>query len=79
MLKEDESNFYIEVRDNGVGIPQEYLTKVLNPFFTTKENGSGLGLNYAQKVVVAHQGFLEVVSELGEYTNIIIRLPFQRA
>lgn len=77
-LEEDKSNFYIKVSDNGVGIPQEYLTKVLNPFFTTKENGVGLGLSYAQKVIIEHQGSLEVDSELGKHTKITIRLPFTR-
>lgn len=78
-LEEDSSNFYIKVTDNGMGIPQEYVTKVLNPFFTTKESGTGLGLNYAQKVVVEHQGSLEVDSELGKYTTITIRLPITRS
>ena len=53
-------NINIEVADNGPGIPQELVKKVFVPFFTTKEQGSGVGLALARQVMTAHGGFVRV-------------------
>src|SRR5262249_33465703 len=50
----------IQVQDSGPGVPQEKLNAVFEPYFTTKEEGSGLGLWIAQQIAVAHGGTLEV-------------------
>ncbi|HEY3396627.1 MAG TPA: response regulator [Armatimonadota bacterium] len=66
----------VEIRDTGVGIPEELLEKVTQPFFTTKgTEGSGLGLSIARKVVSRHEGDLSLASRQGEGTTVTIRLP----
>jgi signal transduction histidine kinase len=68
----------VRVRDNGKGIPAEYLQKVFEPFFTTKPTGegTGLGLSISYDIVVGtHQGEIRVESEEGEFAEFIIRIP----
>jgi PAS domain S-box-containing protein len=65
----------IAVRDEGPGIPAEHLGKVFDPYFTTKEKGSGLGLATSYSIVRNHEGRLEVRSEVGTGTTFVIRLP----
>ncbi len=75
ILSKENNNFIIEITDNGAGIPQEILSEVFNPFFTTKEKGTGLGLNYAQKVLIEHYGKIEIKSQVNKGTHVIIKLP----
>lgn len=63
-----------EVQDNGVGIPQEISEKIFAPFFTTKAEGTGMGLAIASRTVEAHKGVLEVESVVGEMTKFTIML-----
>ena len=66
------------VWDNGDGIPEEYLDKIFQPFFSAGSpgEGTGLGLSIAHEIVVnLHQGTLEVDSHVGEGTEFLIRLP----
>ena len=65
----------IEVADTGVGIPGENMDKVWTSFFTTKEDGIGLGLSIVQRVVRAHGGKIEVESKPGAGTTFILLLP----
>lgn len=65
----------IEVKDNGPGIPKEMQEDIFVPFFTTKENGSGIGLSLSRQIILRHRGHLLVKSEPGEGTCFIIRLP----
>jgi PAS domain S-box-containing protein len=67
----------IEVADTGVGIPVELLDRVLEPFFTTKEDGKGTGLGLAicRRIVQQHQGTLEVESRVSVGTTVRITLP----
>jgi two-component system nitrogen regulation sensor histidine kinase NtrY len=55
----------IQVRDNGVGIPEENLDKVFIPFFSTKEGGSGIGLNLSRQIMQLHNGTISVSSRPG--------------
>ena len=64
----------IKVSDNGPGIPVDELEQVFVPFFTTKENGTGLGLSVSRQVILAHKGQITVASEPGK-TEFEITLP----
>lgn len=68
---------WIEVADTGSGIAPENLTRICDPFFTTKEvgKGTGLGLNLAYNIVLAHEGRIDVKSVVGEGTTFRIELP----
>jgi two-component system, cell cycle sensor histidine kinase and response regulator CckA len=65
------------VADTGVGIPPEYLTRIFNPFFTTKakDKGTGLGLAIVQGVVDQAGGFIEVVTAVDQGTTFHVSLP----
>jgi two-component system sensor histidine kinase HydH len=68
----------ISVADNGPGIPAEALTKIFMPFYTTKANGTGLGLAVVQKIVVQHGGTIEVRNQPQGGAEFIVWLPFVR-
>ena len=70
----------IEVSDTGCGIPEEHLSKLFTPFFTTKEigRGTGLGLAIAYGVVKMHSGDIAVESEVGKGTTFRVQLPVGR-
>jgi signal transduction histidine kinase len=66
--------------DTGVGIRKEDMEKIFEPFFTTKpeEKGTGLGLSVSYSIIEKHGGILEVESELGIGTAVIIDLPIRK-
>lgn len=78
-LGDDTPGVRIEVIDTGVGIPAEHLDKVLDPFFTTKEEdrGTGLGLAICRRIVQEHQGTIKILSAVDKGTTIRIELPVQ--
>ncbi len=65
----------ITIEDKGNGIPQENLTRVFDPYFTTKAKGSGLGLSTALSIIRKHSGHIEIQSEPGKGTRVHIYLP----
>ncbi len=65
----------VRVRDNGCGIPADKLDRIFNPFFTTKDKGTGLGMAIARKIVEAHEGTIDVVSEAGRGSEFKVTLP----
>ncbi|HYB99874.1 MAG TPA: ATP-binding protein [Candidatus Limnocylindrales bacterium] len=65
----------VRVVDNGAGIAPEKVGKIFNPFFTTKDHGTGLGMAIAKKIVDAHQGEIEVRSQVGRGTEFRVTLP----
>ena len=75
---EKERNFYcIEFEDSGCGIGENDSKKVLEPFFTTKHKGSGLGLSIVKKIIEAHRGMIDIQSREGEGTKVSVRLPIK--
>lgn len=77
----DPEHIRIGISDNGTGISEEDLPHVFEPFFSTKENASGIGLGLAivHGIIQNHKGKTEVVSERGNGTTIIITLPLVKA
>jgi len=65
----------ISFQDQGIGIPKEYLSKIFDPYFTTKQKGSGLGLATAYSIIKNHQGHVGVESRFGGGTIFYIYLP----
>ena len=76
-LQDLEQGRYVEIafRDTGVGIPEKYLGKIFDPYFTTKEKGSGLGLATSYSIIKNHNGRIVVKSEMGKGTTFLIYLP----
>ncbi len=72
---EEKRTVRLEVADNGPGIPPEVLPRIFTPFFTTRPDGTGLGLPLVQKAIVSHDGSIEVASQIGLGTRFVIRLP----
>jgi signal transduction histidine kinase len=68
----------ISISDNGPGIPPESLTKIFMPFYTTKANGTGLGLAVVQKIIVQHGGTIEARNHPLGGAEFIVWLPFVR-
>jgi signal transduction histidine kinase len=69
----------IRFTDNGQGIDPETLKKVFNPFFTTKEKGSGLGLPIVKSIIESHQGTIKIDSDPEQGTTVTITLPELKA
>lgn len=65
----------VVITDNGKGISEEGLSKIFEPFYSTKEKGTGLGLPICLNIVHNHGGSIEISSKLGEGTTFYVRLP----
>jgi signal transduction histidine kinase len=72
---ENDSDAVITVSDTGRGIPAEHLPNIFRPFFTTKGNGTGLGLSLARRIIEEHHGRIEVSSSSGKGTTFSVMLP----
>jgi CheY-like chemotaxis protein len=82
ILDEDKSlsipkDKYIKItlQDEGIGVPEEYLPKIFDPYFSTKQEGSGLGLASVYSIIQKHEGHIAVESESGKGTTFSIYLP----
>ena len=71
----NDSFVRIDIADTGNGISEENVSKIFEPYFSTKETGTGLGLAIVQKIVEMHNGTIEVESITGEGTRFTVRLP----
>ncbi len=69
----------IKISDTGPGIPERLLDKILEPFFSTKEDGTGLGLSIASRIIGEHGGSMDIRSQEGQGTTIIVSLPIMDA
>ena len=76
-----EAGSYVKVSiaDTGIGIPEENLGKIFDPYFSTKQKGSGLGLATSYSIVKNHGGFVSVESKLGLGTTVFVNLPASMA
>ena len=77
LARSDQELYYvvIKVSDTGSGIPPDQLEKIFNPFFTTKQEGVGLGLSICSRLIEENRGKIEVFSEPGKGTTFVIALP----
>jgi PAS domain S-box-containing protein len=71
----DDEGVWVHVADTGGGIPQETINSIFQPYFTTKERGSGLGLMIVQRIVREHGGRIELESHTGEGTTFRLWFP----
>lgn len=72
---ENSDGVWVSVADTGGGIPQEQINRIFEPFYTTKKKGTGLGLMIVQRIVRAHNGRIELESNVGKGTTFRIWLP----
>jgi len=72
---ETPESVWVSVSDTGGGIPEEQMSRIFEPFYTTKKKGSGLGLMIVQRIVRAHEGRIELESHVGRGTTFRIWLP----
>lgn len=73
--KQNKENIKIYIKDSGTGIPKNILEKIKEPFFTTKQKGTGLGVPLSNEIIEGHGGKLDYKSKEGEYTLVTITLP----
>lgn len=78
--EEHRDQVRIDVIDTGVGIPQEVISQIFEPFYTTKERdkGVGLGLSVVYGIIKEHRGSIYVVSQIGKGSDFIVRLPCKK-
>ncbi|MCY0874670.1 MAG: PAS domain S-box protein [Firmicutes bacterium] len=72
---ESEAGIHLSIADTGNGISEETLAQIGNPFFTTKESGTGLGMMLCQRIVQTHGGQLKITSEVGVGTTVDVWFP----
>ena len=78
LFRPDPDHLGITITDEGVGIPEHQMEKVGEPFFTNKENGTGLGLMVSQRIVEGHKGSLQIESAVNKGTQVTLTLPAAR-
>jgi signal transduction histidine kinase len=71
---QEDDSLLISVSDNGEGIPQDKLEQVFIPFFTTRIDGSGIGLSLCKQIIQMHDGQIDIQSEKGKGSTVSIRL-----
>ncbi|NUH86412.1 PAS domain S-box protein [Bacillus firmus] len=75
ILTQENDKAVIEIIDQGIGIPEDRISKLGEPFYSTKEKGTGLGLMICQKIIKNHGGSMEFNSKIDEGTTVKITLP----
>ena len=69
----------LDIEDTGEGIPKDKIHQIFSPYYTTKAQGTGLGLSLVQKIVEAHDGEIEVAGTAGKGTRFTLHLPLSPA
>jgi signal transduction histidine kinase len=72
---EDDKRVTVSISDTGPGIPAEDIDRVFAMYYTTKPEGSGVGLPLVRRIVELHDGDIEIQSTVGRGTTVVIRLP----
>ena len=71
--RDNDGREVIEIHDNGIGIPEDKIDQVFIPFFTTRENGSGIGLSLCRQIIRLHKGEITIKSSEGSGTNVYLK------
>jgi signal transduction histidine kinase len=79
VLEEDRKTALLRIADQGAGIPAEIREKIFDLYFTTKSEGSGIGLAMTYRIIQLHHGSIEVQSEIGRGTEFALRIPLSAA
>ena len=74
-LNHRDDRLFIAITDTGVGIPPHLLEHIFEPFYTTKSNGTGLGMMITNKIIREHGGAIEIRSQENVGTEMLIRFP----
>lgn len=74
-----KNNYVIIIKDNGVGMNKEVEQKIGTAFYTTKKNGTGLGVCFSKEIIERHSGSIKYLSKEGKGTAVIITLPIKKA
>jgi two-component system sensor histidine kinase HydH len=75
ILKKDDDALVVIIEDSGEGVPPSVLEKIWDPFFTTKEKGTGLGLGIVKNIIEAHDGTIQIGNRRPTGTRVSIKLP----
>ena len=75
LVEKRKGHIVVQVTDNGVGIDKDRMEQIFDPFYTTKKDGSGLGLSISYKLIKEHEGQIRVESEINKGTKITVDLP----
>jgi signal transduction histidine kinase len=75
VIHSTDNHYTLSIRDNGNGIPAEFIPRIFDPFFTLKKNGVGLGLTAAYSILNAHKSSVHVESIEGEGTLFMLSFP----
>jgi len=70
-----QDRIIVKIKDNGIGIHSGFLDRIFDPFFSTKNGGTGLGLTYVKQIINEHEGEVQVDSKSGNGTTFILSLP----
>ena len=73
--RDEGTSVTVTVADDGAGIEREHIARIFDPFFTTKNKGTGLGLATCHTIIAEHGGRIDVESEVGKGTKMVVRLP----
>ena len=73
MARKENSQHIIAVADNGPGIPVEHMDDIFTPFFSTRDDGSGIGLSFSKQIVRLHGGTISIQSEPGKGCTVTMR------
>ncbi|MBN2809531.1 MAG: hypothetical protein JXR80_08585 [Deltaproteobacteria bacterium] len=76
-LQRKQERALIEIEDNGKGIQEQFIHDIFNPFFTTKHDGTGLGLPICHRIILNHQGDIRIHNREGKGVTVSISLPFR--
>ena len=74
-IEEHKDNVQIIIKDTGIGMDEEVLSKIGQNFYTTKEKGTGLGVSLSKEIIKLHGGSMHYESKLGKGTSVYISLP----